>query len=231
MADSSTLSGAVVSDTKVKICGLTRRVDALHAAEVGADYLGVVLVPNTPRARTPEEARALLDGVQVPSVIVVANLALSEVKGAVERVGASVIQLHGDEPPELVMKIREAGPWEVWKALRVRGRADVVEGLARFGEVADGLLLDGWHPEKAGGTGTPFPWEEVAEVLEDLPPGLLLVVAGGLGPDNVHEAVIGLRPQVVDVSSGVEERPGIKDRFRVEAFIRNVRVARAGERH
>lgn len=220
----------MVSDTKVKICGLTRRVDALQAAQAGADYLGVVLVPNTPRARTPEEARALLDGIQLPTVIVVADLAVSELRGTAQRVGASVIQLHGDEPPELAAELREAGPWKVWKALRVRGRADVMEGLDRFGGVVDGVLLDGWHPEKIGGTGTPFSWEEVAEVRDAVPPGLLLVAAGGLRPDNVHEAVVRLRPQVVDVSSGVEERPGIKNRVRVEAFIQSVRAAKAGER-
>ncbi|MFH1763997.1 MAG: phosphoribosylanthranilate isomerase [Gemmatimonadota bacterium] len=230
MADSSTFPGATVSDTKVKICGLTRRADALHAAGAGADYLGVVLVPNTPRARTAEEARELLDGIQAPSVIVVADLAVSSVTVLADRVGASVIQLHGDEPPEFVEDLRRAGPWEVWKSLRVRRLADVMEGLARFGGVVDGVLLDGWHPRKRGGTGTPFSWEEVAEVRDGFPPGVALVVAGGLGVDNVNEAVVRLRPQVVDVSSGVEESPGIKDRLRVEAFIRRVRAATAGER-
>ena len=105
-----------MSETKVKICGLTRRKDAIHAAGAGADYLGVVLVPNTPRFQTPKEARALLDGIQLPSVIVVANLELPHLMGVAELVGAAVIQLHGDEPPELVTELREAGPWDVWKA-------------------------------------------------------------------------------------------------------------------
>lgn len=230
MIDSSALQGSLRPDTKVKICGLTRRVDALYAAEAGADYLGVVLVPNTPRARTPEEARALLDGIPVPAVIVVADLPLAGLKEAAEGVGASVVQLHGDESPELAAEIRNAGPWEVWKALQVRERADVLNGFDRFGGVVDGLLLDAWHPTRTGGTGTPFPWEDVAGALEAAPPGLLLVVAGGLRPDNVNEAVIKLRPQVVDVSSGVEERAGIKDRIKVEAFIRTVRAANVGER-
>ena len=219
-----------MSKTKVKICGLTRRVDALHAAEAGADYLGVVLVPNTPRARTPAEAKALLDGIQVPSVIVVADLALSDLRRAAEVVGASVIQLHGDETPDLVTELRQTGAWEVWKALRVRGWPDVMEGLARFGGVVDGLLLDGWHPEKTGGTGKPFPWGEVAEIRDAYPPGLVLVAAGGLRPDNVREAVIKLRPQVVDVSSGVEESPGIKNQVQVEKFILRVRAATVGEK-
>jgi len=213
---------------KVKICGLTRRVDAMDAVEAGADFLGVVLVPDTPRARTPKEARALLADTGVPSVIVVADLGPSEIREAAEMVGASIIQLHGEESPEVVMELHEAGPWKVWKALRVRGQADLMEGLARFGEVADGLLLDAWHPGRRGGTGVRFSWEEVAEVRTAVPPRLLLVAAGGLAPDNVREAVITLRPQVVDVSSGVEERPGIKDRIRVEAFIRSFRAANEG---
>lgn len=217
-------------ETKVKICGLTRRKDALHAAEAGADFLGVVSVPNTPRFQTPEEARALLDGIQLPSVIVVANLDLPRLMGAAEIVGAAVIQLHGDEPPDLVSELREGGPWEVWKALRVRGQADVREELARYGEVADGLLLDGWHPEKSGGAGVAFSWDGAVGVRDSLPPGLLFGVAGGLSPENVCEAMRRLRPHLVDVSSGVEEGPGVKDPSRVEAFIRSVRAAGGGER-
>ena len=206
----------------MKICGLTRRADALHAEEAGADYLGVVLVPNTPRARTPEEARSLFEGIRVPSVIVVADLALSELQRTAERVGAAVLQLHGDEPPEFAAELRKTGPWKIWRAIRVRGRADVLEGLSRFGGVVDGLLLDAWHPVKAGGTGTRFSWEVGAGVRDEFPPGLILVVAGGLGPDNVREAVVQLRPHVVDVSSGVEDRPGIKNRRLVEKFIHRV---------
>jgi len=219
-----------MSETKVKICGLTRREDAIHAAGAGADFLGVVLVPNTPRFQTPKEARALLDGIQLPAVIVVANLDLPDLMEAAEIVGAGVIQLHGDESPELVTELREAGPWEVWKALRVRGRADVRDKLARYGEVANGVLLDGWDPDKIGGTGVAFSWEDVAGVRDAFPPGLLLAVAGGLGPENVHDAVTMLRPQLVDVSSGVEEGLGIKDPSLVEAFIRRVRAASGGER-
>jgi len=219
-----------MSETKVKICGLTRREDAIHAAGAGADFLGVVLVPNTPRFQTPKEARALLDGIQLPAVIVVANLDLPDLMEAAETVGAGVIQLHGDESPELVTELREAGPWEVWKALRVRGRADVRDKLARYGEVANGVLLDGWDPDKIGGTGVAFSWEDVAGVRDAFPPGLLLAVAGGLGPENVHDAVTMLRPQLVDVSSGVEEGLGIKDPSLVEAFIRRVRAASGGER-
>jgi len=214
-----------MSSPKIKICGLTRRVDALHAAEAGADYLGVVLVPGTPRARTPEEAREILAAASRPGVIVVSDLGLSQLQGAAEQAGASVIQLHGEESPELAFGLRKGGGWKVWKALRVRSEADVLEGFSRFDGAVDGFLLDAWHPRKKGGTGRSFSWPGVAEVRESLPRGAILVAAGGLGPKNVREAVRHLRPHVVDVSSGVERSPGIKDPRRVEAFIREVQEA------
>ena len=123
----------------------------------------------------------------------------------------------------MVAEARKAGPWKVWKALRVRDSGDVGEGIARYGEVADGILLDAWHPEKMGGTGRVFPWEDVARLRPRFPEGLILAVAGGLKAGNVRDVIIALRPHVVDVSSGVESRTGIKDRSLVEAFIRQVR--------
>jgi phosphoribosylanthranilate isomerase len=228
MTDSECGLGVGVSTTKVKICGLTRRRDALEAAGAGADYLGVVLVPDTPRCRSPQEARAIFDGIRVPSVVVVSNQAMSDVVYAARTSGADVIQLHGDESPHLVEALRQEGPWEVWKALRVRNASGVHEGFARFGQVADGVLLDGWHPERAGGTGIKFSWEAVAGVRDEVPEGLLLAVAGGLTPENVSDAVACLRPHLVDVSSGVEKEPGIKSPSKIESFINNVRAVGQG---
>ena len=216
-------------ETKVKICGLVRRQDALQAAEAGADYLGVVLVPGSPRFQTPEEARALLAGIQVPSAMVVANMDLPQILGAAKIVEPSVIQLHGDESPELISQLRVAGGWKVWKAVGVRDRADVMGALARYRDWVDGLLLDAWHPEKGGGTGASFSWKEVAGIRGAVPEELLLVVAGGLSPENVREAVTTLRPDVVDVSSGVETSPGVKDGSLVGEFLRNARAERAGK--
>jgi phosphoribosylanthranilate isomerase len=211
--------------TRVKICGLTCRQDALHAAESGADYLGIVLVAQSPRAVTPSGAREILDGIAVPFVVVVGDMDLPRVVEAAATVGASVIQLHGDEGPEMVAELRSRGPWKIWKALRVRSAEALQEGLGRFGPWVDGLLLDSWQPGLKGGTGRVFPWDVAETVRNEVPSGLDLVVAGGLTPENVELAVARLRPQVVDVSSGVEERPGVKDRRRVEAFIRRVRGA------
>lgn len=212
-----------VQKTSVKVCGLTRREDALHAAGKGAEYLGVVLVADTPRFRTPKEAKDVLSGVAARSVIVVANQDVEVVSSAAEIVGPDVIQLHGEESPEFVEILRGQGPWAVWKAVKVQSPDDLVKGISRFGKVVDGLLLDTWHPTKGGGTGMAFSWEAVADVRDKVPDGLLLGVAGGLTPENVPQAVAHLRPHVVDVSSGVEKEPGIKSPSRVEDFIRNAR--------
>jgi phosphoribosylanthranilate isomerase len=165
-----------------------------------------------------------LDGIALPKVIVVADQGIDDLVSAAETVGASVVQLHGGETPELAAELREGGPCEVWKALRVRSIADVRQGLADFGGRVHGLLLDGWHPDRMGGTGRTFSWREVGEIRSEFPADLDFIAAGGLRPENVREALARLRPQIVDVSSGVEERPGKKDPSRVEAFIQQVRI-------
>jgi phosphoribosylanthranilate isomerase len=213
----------------VKICGLTRREDARAALRAGAAYLGVVLVPGTPRALTAEEARGVTEGLPLPVVAVVADQLLSIVVRDATALGAAVIQLHGEEAPAYVDEVRGAGPWEVWKALRVRKAEEVLRGFQAYGDVAHGFLLDGWHPSQRGGAGVSFSWETVSKVRAALPTGLRLIAAGGLNPGNVEEAIRRLSPHVVDVSSGVEVSPGIKDWNKMAAFVGNARRAGNGE--
>jgi len=227
MTDQPQAPGFTGPSPRVKICGLTRREDAQHAAGAGADYLGVVLVPESPRCLDPRVARGVVKGLNPATVAVIADLSLNLAMDAARVMGAAVIQLHGEETPEMVARLREGGPWKIWKALRVRGRADVLEGVSRYAEVVDGLLLDGWHDRQLGGTGQAFSWDEVEGLGLELPPGVSFIAAGGMGPANVGEAVLRLRPHVVDVSSGVEISPGIKDPLQVSEFIRAAR--RAGD--
>lgn len=210
---------------RVKICGLTRREDALAAADAGADYLGVVVVPSSPRAVSMEEARSLTEGIEVPLALVTADRDPDELAREARGVGADVLQLHGDERPDDVERLRDGGDWAVWKAVRIREAGDLEEALRRFGGLVDAIHLDGWHPRRLGGTGIRFPWNEVARIRQGVPEGMTLVAAGGLTPENVGEAVRLLRPDVVDVSSGVEARTGIKDPTKVMAFIRAARSA------
>ena len=214
----------------VKICGLRRRQDAEHAALAGADFLGVVLVPGTPRALSAEEARDVVAGLAPPVVTVIADLPLHRAQKEAEIVGAAVIQLHGEEPPGYALDLKGLGAWKLWKAIRVKEVNDVLRGLEAYVDVVDGLLLDGWHPRQTGGSGTSFSWEEVGKIRGRFPEGVRLIAAGGLRPENVGEAVRRLRPHVVDVSSGVEAVPGIKSPEKVQAFIRNVRGTGKGER-
>ncbi len=140
----------------------------------------------------------------------------------------SVLQLHGEESLDLIQGLREEGPWELWKALQVRSADEVIAALDRYGSVVDGLMLDGWHPEHRGGSGVRFPWDLVEPLRDRFPSDLSFIAAGGLNPDNVGEAVARLRPDVADVSSGVEISLGVKEPGRVRSFIR---AARSGARH
>lgn len=221
-----------VVSPRVKICGITRRRDAVAAVRAGAAYVGAVLVPGSRRAVAPEAAREIGRGLDASLVALSVDGPPGAVAAAAEAAGARVLQLHGGEPPGDVARIREAGPWRVWKAVRIRGGEDAAgelrRAIDRYGGVIDGLLLDAWHPELPGGTGRPFPWEEVAAARDEVPGGVDVVAAGGLTPANVAEAIRILRPDVVDVSSGVERAPGQKDPALVEAFVARAREAADG---
>lgn len=203
----------------VKVCGLTRREDALVAAEAGATYLGVILAPGGKRTVSPYQAEEVLKDVKAQRVGVFVNADLEALVRSAEVLSLDVVQLHGDETVEEVRQVAAAGPWRVWKAVRIRRGDDFVRAVEHYAAVADGLLLDGWHAAARGGTGTAFRWEEIAEHRAKLPAGLSLVVAGGLHPDNVGRASALLRPSVVDVSSGVEHAPGVKDPDGIRAFV------------
>lgn len=208
---------------RVKICGLTRREDARVAAQAGADVLGAVLVPSSPRVVTPQDAAGLAEAAERPLAIVVADLPLARLLEVARSSRARILQLHGGESPALLGHLRGEGSWELWKAVRVRTPDEIRQAVAGYAGVADALLLDGWHPRQLGGTGTSFPWKALEVLRGEIPPELQVGVAGGLNPGNVAEAVRLLHPDIVDVSSGVEARPGVKDPEAVAAFVREAR--------
>jgi phosphoribosylanthranilate isomerase len=212
---------------EIKICGLTREEDARSAAEAGADRVGAVLVPATPREVSPEQARRLGEAASLPLTLVVADLSVAEMAEVAMQAGAAALQLHGDEGEEAFAALRGRGSWELWKAVRVRTGSEILAAARRWAGVADLLLLDGWHPLQRGGTGTRFPWEALEEARALWPTGLRLGAAGGLRPTNVAEAVTRLLPDLVDVSSGVEASPGEKDPRALQAFVEAARQARA----
>lgn len=214
------------AEVRVKICGICRPEDAGLAAVAGADYIGVILAPGYARTRSTTEAAAIFRAAPgVARVGVFVDAELGQMIEAASRLELDVLQLHGDEAPELAAVVRGAGGWEVWKAVRPRDGEEFIDGVAAYAGVVDAILLDGWSGAGAGGTGTRFPWDAVAAERDRLPAGARLVVAGGLDPDNVGTAVARLRPDIVDVSSSVEESIGVKASDRVRRFIAMARGA------
>jgi phosphoribosylanthranilate isomerase len=203
---------------EVKFCGLTRVVDARFAAQVGATYAGVIFAGG-PRERTAAQAAELWEAIPrtVRRVGVFGHDAVERIPRVQETVALDVVQLHGDPTSAELQAVRRVFTGEVWVVARTEGAA-LPEGIATFFAEADAVVLDAKVAGQLGGTGVAFDWQGVAEALEPARATARLVVAGGLRPHNVAEAVRILRPQVVDVSSGVESAPGIKDQSRMRAF-------------
>jgi phosphoribosylanthranilate isomerase len=196
--------------TKVKICGITNLEDALFAAEAGADALGFVFYAQSPRCITPDRVREIVQPLPpfVAKVGVFVNEELDWVREIMAYCHLDYAQLHGDETPEQVAAL---APRAI-KAVRVRSAADV-ERLSDYQAAA--YLLDTYHPTKHGGTGEAFDWELAVEAKSQGP----IILAGGLTPENVGDAIERVHPYAVDVSSGVEAAPGIKDHQKVRCFI------------
>jgi phosphoribosylanthranilate isomerase len=202
--------------TRVKICGITRTEDARAATQAGADAIGLVFYPPSPRCLSVEWARQLAMDLPpfVSAVALFVNPAAADVYTVLERVRPSMLQFHGDEDP--VFCAQFGVPYV--KACRVKPGVDLLEYLRPFAGAA-GWLLDS-HVEEFGGVGESFDWSLVP--AERSRP---LVLSGGLTRDNVGEAIRRVRPWAVDVSSGVESSKGIKDAARIAAFIAEVRNA------
>jgi phosphoribosylanthranilate isomerase len=197
---------------KVKVCGITNPVDARVAADAGADAIGLVFAQSPRRVsvgRAREIAAALPEGVLKVGVFVDAEP--EEVLRIAREVGLDYAQLHGDEPPDALKEIREGGVG-VMKALRVRN-AESLADVERY--EADLFLLDAWSAEARGGTGARFDWE----LAKSLRGRDNILVSGGLGPENVREAIEYFEPYGVDASSSLEERPGKKNGERVRRFV------------
>ncbi len=212
-----------MSELGIKICGITTREDGVVARALGADYLGMILSQGFPRSILPDEAVDIGLVADAPLVAVLVDESLDEAERIAGLSGASVIQLHGEEGPEYVEELRRRGKWAIWKAVRVRDPVDVTRAVEVLGDSVDGLLLDGWHPDRPGGSGASFSWEDVRVVRDRIPSYLKVIAAGGLKPGNVAAAVHTLRPDVVDVDSGVELHVRRKDPELIQAFVRNAR--------
>lgn len=204
---------------QVKICGLTRREDVVAAAAAGADYVGVVVTEGFGRSVPMTRAADLVADVRPVAVAVTVDETPERAAALARALGAGVVQLHGQEPPEAVEALRTLGSWRIWKAVRVRVPEDLMTAAIRYGDAADALLVEGWREGVVGGGGVRADLAALENVRATLPPDLPLVLAGGLTPDTVAQAVARFRPAVVDVSSGVEERVGVKSQILIERFV------------
>jgi phosphoribosylanthranilate isomerase len=207
---------------EVKICGLCRGEDAAAAVRAGADYIGVILTPGTRRSQSLGAAAQILEaGAGARRVGVFVDAGLEEMQNAIAACSLQVVQLHGQESPELVRALQDGV--EVWKAVALREPADLDRAASRYAEPTT-LLLDAFQAGVAGGTGTSFSWEAFTSQRHLLSAQRRVVLAGGLTPENVGQAIRLLAPNVVDTSSGVEQSLGEKSFDRMLAFVTAART-------
>jgi phosphoribosylanthranilate isomerase len=200
---------------KVKICGITNLEDAMAAVDYGADALGFVFFRGSPRHITPTEAAAVIRYLPpfIQSVGVFVDETAETISRTIASCGIDIIQMHGSEPPEKCGFSRR-----VIKAIRIKN-LDSLSPLARYRGKVSAFLLDAYAPDALGGTGRVFNWDIAVEAKQfgDV------ILAGGLTPENVADAVRHVRPYAVDVSSGVEQAKGKKDLAKMKLFIESAK--------
>jgi len=199
----------------LKVCGITRRDDALHAAAHGATALGFIFWPRSPRYIEPERAAEIVAALpaSVTTVGVFVNDPVDRVRTVAGSAGVTVVQLHGDEPPAY----RDGLAYPIFRSATLDEAITVMEAWP----IGTPLLLDAADRHRRGGTGQTVDWLRAADVARQGP----VILAGGLTPENVGEAIDVVSPHGVDVSSGVETAPGIKDPAKVRRFLENARAA------
>ena len=208
--------------TRAKICGITRVQDIKAVVDAGADAIGFVFFPPSPRSVNKAEAIALVQAVPtyVQVVGLFVNATADEIAEILKDVHLDILQFHGDESPEQCQQIANHVRRRWYKAIQVKPdstSAEMIETIQQYQQVgASAMLLDAWHPELKGGTGHRFGWTQFPKL--DIP----LILAGGLTPENVEDAIHTTGAYAVDVSGGVESSKGIKDQQLIERFMQGV---------
>nr|WP_323126837.1 phosphoribosylanthranilate isomerase [Acinetobacter indicus] len=208
-----------VMRTRAKICGITRVEDVHAVVNSGADAIGFVFYPPSPRSVSAEQASVLVQAI-APYVQVVGlfvNSSAREIQAILNTVALDILQFHGDESPKQCQSIAQQVGRRWYKAIQVKPGLDVVAEIQKYQQAgASAVLLDAWHPELKGGTGHSFDWSSFPQL--DIP----LILAGGLNPDNIEDAIHTTAAFAVDVSGGVESAKGIKDQQLIERFMQGV---------
>lgn len=202
----------------IKFCGMTRQDDAQHAVSLGAQYVGVIFAGG-PRMLTVEQAHDVFRDIPraVRRVGVFAEQSSRDIASIAERLGLDVVQLHLSGTPARIKELRVDFSGDIWPVVRVVD-GELPNTFSELIEAADGVLLDAFSPLALGGTGVALPWQALSDDLRQRRGDTPIILAGGLTPDNVSRAIGDLAPNIVDVSSGVESAPGIKDHERMRAF-------------
>lgn len=200
---------------RVKICGITSPEQALMAQDAGADLLGLVIYPKSSRYVDVQRAVQIRQviGPKTQCVVLLVNADEALVHEVIKQVKPDLLQFHGDESPVFCQQFN----FPYIRAIRMREGLDIDAEVSAY-HAEGGFLFDAWSEDQYGGTGHQFDWSRLP-TSTDYP----LILAGGLNPDNVAEAVRLVRPDMVDVSGGVELSPGIKDRAKVAAFVRHAK--------
>lgn len=199
---------------RVKICGITRPQDGKNAAEAGADAIGLVFYPKSPRVVSIAQAQAIVRELPVFTIIVglFVNATTEEINQILAQVPLDRLQFHGEESPTACEQFGK--PYI--KAFRMRPELEIAELAHRYAS-ASALLVDSYVPGIKGGTGVVFDWERLPKILSKP-----LILAGGLTPENVGQAIRTVKPYAVDVSGGVESTKGIKDSQKINAFMQEI---------
>lgn len=208
---------------RVKICGITVAEQGVAIAQMGATALGFICVPTSPRYVTNAQINAVVNNlsVKVDRIGVFANARIEQICQTVAQAGLSGVQLHGDETDEFCQQLRQRlSQVEIIKALRVRS-CEALGRVENYTPWVDTLLLDAYHPQMLGGTGTTLDWSS----LQQFNPSCPWLLAGGLTPDNVLDALRQVQPSGIDLSSGVERSPGDKDLDKVAKLFEKLRMA------
>jgi phosphoribosylanthranilate isomerase len=201
---------------QVKICGITNLADAQTAVAAGANYLGFIFYPKSPRSITPAKAEQIIIQLKRPvkKVGVFVNASRTAIEQTVLQCGLDIIQLHGEEPATLA---KQLGSERVWKAFHITSTADIAQAAAY---PAAAIVVDTATADQRGGTGKTCDWQLAAQAAKKF----TTILAGGIKPQNVLEAIETVKPFAIDVASGVEATPGIKDHKKIKELFEELEV-------
>lgn len=208
------------SRTRIKVCGITNADDAIAAINLGVDAIGFIFAESSPRYISPEDAKEIV--ADLPPFIHIVGVFVDkdpvEIEEIIDYCGLTHVQLHGSEDAEYCAKLAQnANPCMLIKAIRV-GSSSKAEDFAPYQDIVKGFLLDTFVEGQEGGTGKTFDWA----MIESLDLKLPVILAGGLTPENISDAIRAVRPFAVDVNSGVEREPGRKNIDKLEALVKQV---------